>query len=248
MPRRSSSGLRWLRRTYRCDEWLGRGGKGDRGRGAEEAGEASGAEDVGKNCEEADDDTTDEEAKEQDCHSMRRRVGFSRRMTLCGPLCLLDEAHGFASFFAAEEFILFAFEPVIVDKEVFELLDEVFGEIIEFLHVGVHVVGLRDGDEPVVADALLAVDLFAADNTDKAGADETAGEGGLVHEKEDVDGIAVVGESAGEETEVVGEGHAGGENLLEREDLLVGVEAIFVAASLGSFNDDLKDAIFVDGL
>src|ERR1700727_2337334 len=103
MPRRSSSGLRWLRRTYRCDEWLGRGGKGDRGRGAEEAGEASGAEDVGKNCEEADDDTTDEEAKEQDCHSMRRRVGLSRRMTLCGPLCLLDEAHGFASFFAAEE-------------------------------------------------------------------------------------------------------------------------------------------------
>src|ERR1700733_3547511 len=223
-------------------------GKGDRGSGAEEAGEAFGAEDVGKNCEEADDDTTDEEAKEQDCHSMRRRVGFSRRMTLCGPLCLLDEAHGFASFFAAEEFILFAFEPVIVDKEIFELLDEVFGEIVEFLDVGVHVVGLGDGDEAVVADALLAVDLFAADNTDKAGADETAGEGGFVHEKEDVDGIAVVGESAGEETEVVGEGHAGGENLLEREDLLVGVEAIFVAASLGSFNDDLKDAIFVDGL
>src|ERR1700733_6720339 len=113
-------------------------GKGDRGSGAEEAGEAFGAEDVGKNCEEADDDTTDEEAKEQDCHGVRRRKGFSRRMTLCRLLRLLNEAHRFVGFLTTEEFVLFALEPVIVDKEVLELLDEVFGEVVKFLDVGVH--------------------------------------------------------------------------------------------------------------
>src|SRR6202012_6005520 len=90
-----------------------KGGESDGGSGAEETGKTLGPEDVGKHREEADDDTTDEEAKKQDCHGVRRREGFSRRMTSCRLLCLLDEAHGFASFSAAEEFILFAFEPVI---------------------------------------------------------------------------------------------------------------------------------------
>ena len=138
---------------------------------------------------------------------------------------------------------MFSFEAVVVDEEVFELLDELFREVVEFFDVGVHVVGLGDGDEAVVADAFFAVDLLAADDADEARGDEAARESGLVHEKENVDGIAVVGEGAGEEAEVVGKDHAGGESVFEGEDFLVGVEAEFVAAALGGFDDDLDPAL-----
>jgi len=111
------------------------------------------------------------------------------------------------------------------------------------------VVGIGDGNEPVVADALLAVDLFAFDDSDETRRDEDTGEGGFVHEDEDVDGVAIAGEGAGEESEVVGEGHAGGEDLLEREDVLRGIECELVAAEAWGFDDDLEEIVlFVDGL
>jgi hypothetical protein len=110
-------------------------------------------------------------------------------MALCRFLSLLDEVESFGSILAAEELVLFAFELVVVDEEVFELFEEVAGKVAEFFDVGVHVIGLSDGDEAVVADAFFAVDLFAADDADEARGDETAGEGGLVHEEEDVDGV-----------------------------------------------------------
>ncbi len=102
-----------------------------------------------------------------------------------------DEAEGFCGLFAAEKLVLLAFEPVIVDEEVFELLDEMSGQVVEFFDVGVHVVGFGDGDEAVVADALFAVELLAFDDADETGADEDSREGGLVHEEENVDGVAV---------------------------------------------------------
>ena len=85
--------------------------------------------------------------------------------------------------------------------------------------------------------------LLAFDDADEAGHEGAAGEGGFVHENEDVDGVAVVGEGAGEEAEVVGEDHAGGESGFEDEDLLDVVETVFVAAAFGGFDDDLEKLV-----
>jgi hypothetical protein len=143
---------------------------------------------------------------------------------------------------------LLSFETVIVDEEVLEFLEEFFREIVETLDVGVLVVCVGNRDEAVVSDALLAVDLLTFDDSDEAGGNENAGEGWLIHENEDVDGVAVSGDGAGEESEVVGEGHAGGKDGFEREDMLIGVKGELVAADTWGFDDDLEEIVlFIDG-
>jgi len=104
--------------------------------------------------------------------------------------------------------------------------------------------GVGYGYEAVVADGLhLGGGLFAFDDADEAAHEGAAGEGGFVHEDEDVDGVAVVGLGLGDEAEVVGEGHAGGEGGFEDEGLLCFVEAVFVAAAAGCFDDDLEELV-----
>ncbi len=64
---------------------------------------------------------------------------------------------GIFGIFAAKQFVLFAFEPVVVHEEVLQLLDEMFGKIAEFFDVGVQVCCLYDGDEAVVANASIPI-------------------------------------------------------------------------------------------
>ena len=132
---------------------------------------------------------------------------------------------------------------MIVDEELFDLVERFFGEVFDGFYVGPHVRGVGYGDEAIVPDGLLLVGLLAFDDADEAGHEGAAGEGGFVHEDEDVDGVAVVCEGAGEEAEVVGEDHAGGEGGFENEDLLEVVEAVFVAAAFGGFDDDLEKLV-----
>jgi hypothetical protein len=110
-------------------------------------------------------------------------------------------------------------------------------------------VGVGDGDESVVADFLLAVDLLPFDDADKPSANSDSWESWLIHEQEHVDGITVGRKGLREEAEVVRENHAGGQNFFEGEDALIGIEGKLVAAAGGGFDDDLEEAAFlVDGL
>ena len=109
------------------------GSEGDRRRRAEEAGEALGTEDVTEDREEADDDATDQRAKKQVGHVVRCRVTLGRCMDLRGLFGLLDEPESSGGLFAAEKLILLAFETVVIDAKIFQLLDEVFGQVISFL-------------------------------------------------------------------------------------------------------------------
>jgi hypothetical protein len=162
---------------------------------------------------------------------------------------LLHEAHGGVRSSATEQAILFAFERVVVDEEVLEFLDPLAGEIFQLTNIGVHVVGVGDGDESVIANFLFTIQLFAFADTAKAGANGDSGEGGLIHEQEHVDGITVGRKGLRKEAEVVGEDHAGGKHFFEGEDALMGIEGKFGAAAGGGFDDDLKEAVFlVDGL
>jgi hypothetical protein len=161
---------------------------------------------------------------------------------------LLDESERDIGIFAAEKFVLLSLEVMVVDEELLEFGEEILGKIGGAGDLGVEVVGLSDGQQAVVAGGLFAVALFAFDDSDETGAEEAAGECGLVHEDENVDGIAVGGNGTGKKAEVVGELHAGRKDFFEGEDLLIGVEGVFVATALGGFDDDLKDVVLVDGL
>ena len=54
-----------------------------------------------------------------------------------------------------------------------------------------HVIGLGDGDAPVIANALFAVDLLALDDADETGRNGKTWEGGLIHQKENIDRVTV---------------------------------------------------------
>ncbi len=110
-------------------------------------------------------------------------------------------------------------------------------------------IGLRDGDEAVIADTLLPVELFALEDPDKPGGHGATRKGRLIHQQQDIDGVAIGREFAWQKSEVVRKTHTRWQNLGERKDLLLGIESIFVTAALRCLDDDLQSSIlFMDWL
>jgi hypothetical protein len=154
---------------------------------------------------------------------------------------LSDEGKGGRSILETEQLVALPFEAKIVDEELLQLVKELLRKVGEASDVGIEMGHFGDGEKAVVPNMLSAFCLLAFDHADETGAKKTAGKDGFVHQDEDVDGIAILGEGARDETEVAGKDHSGGKNFFEREDLLVGVKGIFVATSSRSFDDDLED-------
>src|SRR4029077_16428271 len=131
-------------------------------------------------------------------------------------------------------------ELVVVDKEIFKLVKKSAGHVLQALDVCVLVICLCDGDETIVADRLFAIDLFSLDDPNKPRAHRNAWECGFIHEKKDVDRIAVWSQGLRKEAKVVWECHSRRENSFEGEDILLVVVGKFVAAALWRFDNDLK--------
>src|SRR5580704_19064193 len=132
----------------------------------------------------------------------------------------------------------------------FDLLDEFFAQVVDVLDFGPGVIADFDDDDAIVTVGLfLLVDLLAFDDADGTGFDQAADKGGLVHEDEDINGIAVTGSGGRDEAEVVGEAHTGGKNAAKKEDAIVGIIGVFIAAAFGSFDDGVDDVavVFVEG-
>src|SRR5580692_120775 len=132
----------------------------------------------------------------------------------------------------------------------FDLLDEFFSEVVHVLDFGPGVIADFDDDEAVVTVGLfLFVDLLAFDDADRARLDQAADEGGFVHKDQDIDGIAITGFGGRNEPEVVGEAHTGGKNAAKKEDAIIGIIGVFIAAAFGSFDDGVDDVavVFVEG-
>ena len=100
-------------------------------------------------------------------------------------------------------------------------------------------VHLGNGKQSIIANLLLSVGLLAFDDADQAGADSDAGEGRFIHEKQDVDRVAVRAEGPGQESEVVREAHASRKTAFTVKMFCSTSKAEFVATALGGFNDDL---------
>jgi hypothetical protein len=154
---------------------------------------------------------------------------------------LSDEGKGGGSVLEAEQLVALSFKANVVHEELLQFVKELLRKIGEASDVGIEMGCFGNGEKAIIANTLSALRLLALDHTDKTRTEKTAGKDGFVHQHEYVDGIAILGEGARDETEVAGKDHSRGKNFLEREDLLVGVKGIFVATSSWSLDDDLED-------
>ena len=72
-----------------------------------------------------------------------------------------------------ENLVLLARQLVIVDEERFKFLDEWFTKLVDMFHGGVTVVVLFDRHNPIVPRGLVAVFLFALDDSDRTARQHT---------------------------------------------------------------------------
>ncbi len=108
------------------------------------------------------------------------------------------------------------------------------GEVPDVFVAGVV---LANAEDLLVAEAL--VEHFEdADGTDLH---DTAGEAGGVDEDEAVEGVAVVGEGAGDEAVVAGVVDGGVEVAVEAEDVELFVVLVFVDTLVGDLDDCVDD-------
>src|ERR1700684_1309975 len=72
----------------------------------------------------------------------------------------LDQAESNFLSLASQQFVLFTLKSVVIHKEILDLVQPLGRKILQPTDVGIHVVHVRDGDEPVVAYLFLAVELL----------------------------------------------------------------------------------------
>jgi hypothetical protein len=137
----------------------------------------------------------------------------------------------------ALNFDALAFEVLVDGEEVGDLAEHVGVDLGEVPNVLVARVVFADAENLLVAEALVE-HLQNADGTDLH---DTAGKAGSVDEDEDVEGVAVVGEGAGDEAVVSRIVDGGVEVAVETEDVEFLVVLVLVAALVGYFDDSVDD-------
>src|SRR4029077_19683249 len=158
---------------------------------------------------------------------------------------VFDAAPCFGGAFHIENSILLTQMPVIVDEELFQLLHEFLAKVADVLYVGVAVIFFLNADDPIVALLVFFLALLALDHANYPAFHKNSGESRLVHQDQNVCRIAILSFCRRNKTEVVWEGHAGGQHLLKRKHVLFGIERELVPAAFRSFNDHLDSILNV---
>src|SRR5260370_30926689 len=123
------------------------------------------------------------------------------------------------------------------------------GQVLKRPNIGVHVVRLSDGYEPVISYFVFTVQLFAFHHSNQASANRNPRERGLIHQQQYVDWIAIRREGLRQKSKIIGKCHSGRQNLLQREDSLVRIEGELIPTPSRRLNDDLEKAVlFIDRL
>jgi hypothetical protein len=152
-------------------------------------------------------------------------------------LSVRDFSAGKGGVAPALDFDALAFEVLIDGEEVGDLAEHVgvdFGEVPDVL---VARVVFADAEDLLVSEALVE----HLQNADGADLHDAAGKAGSVDEDKDVEGVAVVGEGAGDEAVVSGIVDGGVEIAVETEDVEFLVILVLVAALVGDFDDNVDD-------
>jgi hypothetical protein len=118
-----------------------------------------------------------------------------------------------------------------------DLAEHVGVDLGEVPNVFVARVVFADAEDFLVAEALVE----HLQNADGTNLHDAAGEAGSVDEDEDVEGIAVVGEGAGDEAIVPGIVDGRVKIAVETEDVEFLVVLVFIAALVGDFDDGVDD-------
>jgi hypothetical protein len=137
----------------------------------------------------------------------------------------------------ALDFDALAFEVLVDGEEVGDLAEHVGVDLGEVPDVLVARIVFADAEDLLVAEALVE----HLENADGTYLHDAAGEAGSVDEDEDVEGVAVVGEGAGDEAVVAGIVDGGVEVAVETEDVEFLVVLVLVAALVGDFDDGVDD-------
>ena len=145
----------------------------------------------------------------------------------------------------AFDFDSFSFEIFVDGEEVGDLAEHVRVDFGEVPDVFVAWVAFADAEDLLVAEALVEHLEYA----DGANLHDAAGKAGGVDKDETVERVAIVGESAGDETVVAGIVDGGVEVAVETEDVKFFVVLVFVDALVGDFDDGVDDlgAVRPDG-
>jgi hypothetical protein len=134
---------------------------------------------------------------------------------------------------------------VVIHKKLFQFLLELIAKVPDRLNVCPTVGVTLDAYDAIIPLFLFARSLQTLYDTDGPAREHTAGECRFIHKHQDVDWIAVIRFSGRHESEVVGKGHAGGQDLFEEKDVLVWVERELVSASLWCFDHDPEKTLVV---
>lgn len=165
---------------------------------------------------------------------LRLWVGFVVDEVLLGFEDLVAGERGIAPTF---DFDALAFKVFVDGKEMGNLPEHVGIDLGEVPDIFVAGVVFAHTEDLLVAEAL--VEHFQ--HTDGADLHDAAGKAGRVDEDETVDGVAVVGEGAGDEAVVAGIVNRGVEIAIETEDVEFFVVLVFVDAFVGYLDDGVDD-------
>src|SRR6476661_924858 len=136
---------------------------------------------------------------------------------------------------------LLALDHIIRDEEVLDLFEQIIADLVQRAHVLVLPGVGGHGDQPVVAlRAAVLLGLLRFDGPDEARGHEATGEGGLVHEHEHIQRVAVLALGGRHVAEVEGEDRAGGQHAAEAEDAQRVIILELVAAALRRLDDHVQ--------
>jgi len=144
-----------------------------------------------------------------------------------------DEVTGFAWTAPSSHFRAFSFQLFIDREEVLDLAKVVRKNLVH----GVNLIEARVAigyREDFLVGLIL---VHHVQEPDRAHGDEDAGIAGLVDERDDVEGVAVFGQGARDESIVAGVVHGGVERSIEAENAELAVVLVLVARVFWDFDD-----------
>src|SRR5580658_6808687 len=95
------------------------------------------------------------------------------------------------SSLTSQQLILFSFEPVVIHKEVLNLIQPLGRKVFQFTDVGVHVVRFSDSHESIIPNLFLSIELLAFNYANESSVHSAAWKGRLIHQQKHIDRISI---------------------------------------------------------
>src|ERR1051326_7373162 len=129
---------------------------------------------------------------------------------------------------------------MVVDKKFFKFAGKLLSKIIDGFYVFPTVCILFDRHNSIVSFFVFLVALFPFNYANRAATEHASGEGGLIHQDQDVYWITVIRLCGRNKSEVIRKGHSRWQHFFKFKYMLVRIERKLVPASFWSFDHNAK--------